>query len=226
MGNSLSMQLFRNRSRPRRLSRVPNPHRLSLTLRRNPHMSSVVSKAEELFRGDIDALEKALESLKGAKSLEDIKRLIKESSRHLDALQERSRREEERLGKLVQESELQAREITRQANEESRKLVKESEKLRDATLSKLAEVEAREKAVEWVKESEATLKKREQELTKSESEVEKAKSEASAKQAFYTSKLDELTEWEKALTKWEVTVRENGLKNSLRPSPKVDKKVK
>ena len=187
-------------------------------------MSSVVSKAKELLGGDIDALEKALESLKGAKSLEDIKRLIKESSRHLDALQERSRREEERLGQLVRESELQAREITRQANEESRKLVKESEKLRDATLSKLAEVEAREKAVEWVKEEDAKLKDRVQKLSQAEKECEKAKSDASAKQAFYASKLDELTEWEKALAKWEASAKENGLKESAKP--KVEKKAK
>lgn len=180
----------------------------------------LTEKAKQLLGGDVDAFEKALEGLKSAKSLDDIKQLLKESGRRLDSLQDRVRREEERLGQLVKEAELQSRQILQDARNEASKMVKEAEKLRDGYLRNLQEVEAREKAVEWVKEEEAKLTARQKALEEREKSAQKLVSEATAKQDLYVSHLKALKVQEDALAKRE---REG---TGKAPEPEAKKKVK
>lgn len=159
------------------------------------------------------------EAIKVGKDLEG-------AGKQLETIEAQIESAQHRLKDALAEAESQSRTIVQSAKDEAALLVKSAEQTQKQALQKLQEVEAREKAVEWVKEEDAKLKKRTQDVSQAEKECEKSKSEASAKQAFYASKLDELTEWEKALAKWDATARENGLKDSLKPLSKGEKKAK
>src|SRR3990167_313847 len=112
-------------------------HRMKSTLRRN------------LMPSLLDEAIKVGKDLEGAgKQLETIEAQI-ESAQH-------------RLKDALAEAESQSRTIVQSAKDEAALLVKSAEQTQKQALQKLQEVEAREKAVEWVKEEDAKLKKRTQ----------------------------------------------------------------
>ena len=125
------------------------------------------------------------------------------------------------LKTVMLEAESSARLITQQAHQEAKTFRQQAEGFLTEATQKLAEVMARENAVEWVKAEDLRLKAIAEELKLQQSQATLTVSNATAAQELYAGKLKELKAWEDALV-----AREQALTPSTLPVAEPEPVVK
>ena len=122
----------------------------------------------------------------------DLKVQVQEAEQRLERLDGQITEKQSELKAISVATEHERRDVLHQAQQEAKGIMAEAERVRQQAQTTLAEVEAREQAVAWVKEEDQRLKAVERSLKQREEASAMAASNASAKLDLAQQKLQQV----------------------------------